>query len=119
MQPNAMPSETANFDVLLVGSQFSMWHRSFGPQPMPQNEISDLESLFRSVREQRAQRVPERGLWFSSWVTIGSKGGAHLCCNFMNEPKILDERPIIPTSDYERDLSTFPRSKHWMPDWLG
>jgi hypothetical protein len=118
VKPNAEPWETANFDVLLVGTQFRMWHRSFGPKPMPQNEISDLESLFRSVREERARMNPERGLWFSAWAKIGSHGGANLCCNFMDEPKILDERPIIPTSDYEGDLSVFPRSRHWMPEWL-
>jgi hypothetical protein len=118
VKPNAQPWETANFEVLLVGTQFKMWHRSFGPKPMPQSEISDLEGLFRSVREQRAQQIPERGLWFSSWVKVGSQGGAILCCNFMGEPKILDERPNIPASDYERDLSVFPRSEHWTPEWL-
>jgi hypothetical protein len=118
VKPNAKPWETANFDVLLVGSQFKMWHRSFGPKPMPQSEISDLESLFRSVRDQRAQKLPERGLWFSAWVKVGAQGGASLCCNFMDEPEILDERPTIPRSDYEHDLSAYPRSKHWMPNWL-
>jgi hypothetical protein len=118
VKPNAEPWETAKFDVLLVGTQFKMWHRSFGPKPMPHDEIYDLEFLFRSVREQRARRFPERGLWFSSWVTVGSQGGAVLCCNFMDEPRILDERPIISASDYERDLSAFPRSKHWKPKWL-
>jgi hypothetical protein len=105
-------------DVLLVGSQFKMWYSSYGPKPMPQDEISDLEPLFRSVREQRAQKIPERGLWFSSRVRIGSQGGANLCCNFMDEPRILDIQPMIPRSDYERDLSAFPRSKQWMPEWL-
>jgi hypothetical protein len=118
VKPNAQPWETANFDVLLVGTQFKMWHRSFGPKPMPQDEIGDLESLFRSVRQQRAQKIPERGLWFSSWVKVGAQGGAILCCNFMDEPQILDQRPSIPASDYERDLSAFPRSKHWIPERL-
>jgi hypothetical protein len=118
VKPNSQPWETANFDVLLVGTQFKMWHRSFGPKPMPQNDISALEGLFRSVREQRAKKFPERGLWFSSWVKVGLQGGAILCCNFMDEPKILDERPIIPTSDYELDLSAFPRSQHWTPEWF-
>ena len=118
VKPNAKPWETANFDVLLVGTQFKMWHRSFGPKPMSEAEISDLEPLFRSIREQRVQKLPERGSWFSSWVRIGSKGGANLCCNFVEEPRILDERPVIPRTDYERDLRDFPRSKHWMPEWL-
>jgi hypothetical protein len=118
VKPNAMAWETAAFDVLLVGTQFKMWHRSFGPKPMPHKDTADLEVLFRSVREQRAQKIPDRGLWFSSFVSIGSQGGATLCCNFMDEPEILDERITIPASDYERDLSSFPRSKHWMPEWL-
>ena len=118
LKPDAEPWETENFDVLLVGTQFRMWHRSFGPQPMQQSEISDLEPLFRSVREQRAKKFPDRGLWFSAWVTVGPQGGAVLSCNFMDAPKILDERPIIPISDYQIDLSAYPRSKHWMPEWL-
>jgi hypothetical protein len=118
VKPNAQPWETANFDVFLVGTQFKMWHRSFGPKPMPPSEVADLESIFRSVREQRARKFPERGLWFTAWVTIGTRGGANLSCNFMDEPKILDERPVVATSDYRIDLATFPRSKYWMPVWL-
>jgi hypothetical protein len=118
VKPNAQPWETANFDVLLVGTQFRMWHRSFGPKPMPESELTDLEGLFRSVREQRAQKFPERGLWFTSWVTVGLLGGANLCCNFMDKPKILDEQPVVPANDYQRDLAAFPRSKHWIPDWF-
>jgi hypothetical protein len=118
VKPNAQPWETADFGVLLVGTQFRMWHASFGPTPMPQNELSDLECLFRSVREQRAKKIPERGLWFSSWVKVGSEGGAVLCCNFMDQPEILGQRPTILLSDYKRDLSASPRSEHWMPKWL-
>jgi hypothetical protein len=118
VKPNARSWETADFDVLLVGTQFNMWHRSHGANLLPHDQISDLEPLFRSIRERRAEKTPERGLWFSSWVKVGSQGGAVLCCNFMDEPKILDERPIIPAGDYQRDLSKFPRSKHWFPVWL-
>jgi hypothetical protein len=118
VKPNAEPWETAAFDVLLVGTQFKMWHRSFGPQPMPPIEVADLEPLFRSIREQRAHRFPGRGLWFTSWVTVGSHGGAKLSCNFMEQPTILDERPMVPNSDYELDFRDFPRSNHWMPEWF-
>ena len=118
VKPNAELWETANFDVLLVGEQFRLWHRSWGLQPMPQNEAADLQSLFRSVREQRANRVPERGLWLSAWVKVGTRGGANLCCNFMEKPEFLGERPVIPARDYEQDQSAFPRSAHWMPKWL-
>ncbi len=118
VSPNAKAWQTANFDVLLVGTQFRMWHRSHGPQPMPQNETADLESLFRSVRAERAKKTPERGVWFYSWVRVGSQGGANLCCNFMDEPKVMEERLDVPICDYERDLHDFPRSKHWMPEWI-
>jgi len=118
VKPNADPWEIANFDVLLVGKQFKMWHRSFGPQAMPQNDVSAVEGLFRAIREQRAKKIPERGLWISSSVKVGSQGGAILCCNFMDEPKILDEWIIVQTSDYKLDLAIFPRSQHWTPEWL-
>ena len=118
IKPNAQLWETANFDVLLVGTQFKMWHRTFGPTPMTQDEVADLEVPFRTVRERRAQKSPARGLWFSAWVRIGSQGGANICCNFMDEPKIGDEKPVIPASDYERDFIASPRSTHWIPEWL-
>jgi hypothetical protein len=85
---------------------------------MSYDKVADLEGLFRSVREQRARKMPERGLWFSSWVKVGLQGGATLCCNFLDEPERLGEGPAIHFSDYKRDLSVFPRSEHWMPDWL-
>ena len=118
VKPNAERWETANFDVLLVGTQFKVWHRSFGPKPMPQDEVDQLEALFRTVREQRAHSLPERGLWFSAWVKVGPSGGAQLSCNFMDRPKILDEFPFISPDDHARDLKAFPRSRHWMPKWL-
>lgn len=111
------PWETKCFDVLLVGTQFQMWQRKFGPIPMESEKVIGLEPFFRAVREERAHDFPERGLWFSAWIEIRSEGGANLCCNFMDEPKIMDEPLSIPLSDYELDMARFPRSKHWMPRW--
>jgi hypothetical protein len=116
--PNTPDWQTSCFDVLLVGTRFWMWHRSHGPQPMPAQDVAELEPLFRTAREQRARKNPERGLWFYAWTRVGAIGGANLCCQFMEEPKILDETPSIPTSDYRLDLQAFPRSRHWMPKWL-
>jgi hypothetical protein len=118
VKPNAKPWETANFDVVLVGAAFRMWHRSFGPKLMPHEEVAHLEGLFRSVRENRAKPMPERGLWLSASVRIGSQGGANLCCNFLNEPKVSDEIIRISASDYRQDLSAFPRSRHWELKWF-
>jgi hypothetical protein len=118
VKPNAKEWETEAFDVLLVGSQFKIWHRSYGLKPIPQEDVSELERLFRLVREYRAASNSDRGLWFSSFVRIGSDGGAVLCCNFMDQPVFLDQKPIIPAADYEQDLRAFPRSQHWMPEWL-
>lgn len=117
VKPNAEPWETANFDVLLVGTQFRMSH-SNRPQAMPAKEVAGFESLFRAVREERARKFPDRGLWFTARVTVGAEGGAYIACNFMDEPKIPDDQPPIPASDYKLDLKAFPRSKHWTPKWL-
>ncbi len=117
-KPDAKAYETNCFDVLLVGSQFKMWRRSYGPQPMAPDEVADLEPLFRSLREERARKVPERGLWFYSWVKVGATGGATLCCDFMKEPDLDNQTPLISASDYAIDLKAFPRSQHWYPDWL-
>jgi len=118
LKPNPEPWDTACFDVLLVGAQFRMWHRSYGLKPIPDAEAAALEVHFRAVREQRARRFPDRGLWFSAWVKVGATGGAVLCCNYMDQPEFLDQKPIIPGAEYQRDLRAFPRSEHWMPDWL-
>ena len=118
VKADAQPWETTNFDVLLVGSRFEIWHRSYGLHALPTDEIPELERLFRSVREERAQVEPKRGLWFSTWVKVGAEGGAVLCCNFMDEPNFLDYKPLIPVADYMQDLQSFPRSNHWIPEWL-
>jgi hypothetical protein len=118
LKPNAKPWERTAFDVLLVGTQFKMWRRSFGPKLMADAEVADLESLFRAARLDRARHTPDRGLWFSAWVTVGAEGAVNLSCNFMDEPKIADEHPAVPIADYERDLKDFPRSEYWMPWWL-
>jgi hypothetical protein len=118
LKPDAEPWERAFFDVLLVGTQFNVWRRHYGVLPMPVNEVAALEPLFRALREQRAREVPERGAWFSAWVTVGAEGVANLSCNFMEQPKFLDQRPVIPARDYALDLRNFPRSQHWLPTWL-
>jgi hypothetical protein len=92
----------AGFPVPVLLLEFASWLK------FRHGDISGVEGLFRAVREQRAKKTPERGLWFSSSVKVGSQGGAVLCCNFMDEPKILDERPTIPAADYELDLQAFP-----------
>jgi hypothetical protein len=109
---------TANFDVVLVGSQFHMWHRSFGPKRLAATLVTDLEPLFREDRERRARRCPERGLWFQAWVTVMRSGGAGMRCEFFDEPKVMDERPPIALEDYQADLDAFPRDAFWLPDWL-
>ncbi len=118
LKPGAQEWETATFAVLLVGTQFRVWHHKLGPKPLAENQVGDLEALFRAARKGRAERMPERGLWFSAFVRVGNAGAAHLCCNFMDEPRILDEPLPVPIADYKRDLIEFPRSAHWMPAWL-
>jgi hypothetical protein len=118
VKADAQPWETSTFDVLLVGSRFEIWHRFYGLHALPTDEVRELERLFRSVRDERAQVEPKRGLWFSTWVKVGAQGGAVLCCNFMDRPSYLDQEPLISTADFEQDFRAFPRSEHWMPDWL-
>ncbi len=61
---------TGCIEIELFGNKFKIWHRDYGPQPLSCSEIADLESQFRLVRAQRARMYPERGLWFSAWVTV-------------------------------------------------
>jgi hypothetical protein len=109
---------TSSFDVVLVGSYFQVWHRRFGPQLLKPRTVAALEPLFRKDRERRARLHPERGLWFYSWVTVSTTGGASLCSDFFQEPKVFDRTPAIPVGEYEVDLTAFPRSPFWMPKWL-
>jgi hypothetical protein len=116
--PDAPDWLTTSFDVLLVGTQFRIWHRVHGPKRLPDEDVAALEPLFRMAREQRARKNPERGLWFYAWTKVGGKGGANLCCEFMEEPRVSDETQNIPTSDFQLDLQAYPRSEHWIPKWL-
>ena len=118
LKPAAQPWERAAFDILCVGSQFQVWRRHFGVVPLPATEQAKLEPLFRRVRDERARKFPDRGLWFSSWVTVGTTGSAVLSCDFMKVPKFLDVDPAVPIEEYEKDLRAFPRSTYWFPKWL-
>ena len=106
------------FDVLVVGNWFQMWHRYRALIPLPSDLAADLKPLVRADRERRARRHPERGLWFTSWLTINRAGGAQLHCNFYDLPKIFNTTPDIALEDYRADLAAFPRAQYWMPPWL-
>ncbi len=118
LQPNAEAWDRECFDVLLVGSHFQMWHRSYGPKDMPRSDYQELEPLFRALREQRVKQMPERGAWFYAWVCIYPTLPASLACEFMKHPKIGEVIPELSDSDLRLDLLKYPRTAYWMPAWL-
>jgi hypothetical protein len=109
---------TANFDVVIVGNTFQMWHRHYGPQRLPSTRVADLEPLLREDRSRRARLHPERGLWFQAYVSVLQTGGAHIRADFWNEPSVGDKMVRIADREYGADNALFPRSKHWTPAWL-
>jgi hypothetical protein len=107
------------FDAVMVGTRFEMWQRSRGPQPLAPGAVADLEPLLRADRERRARKVPERGVWFQSWIKVGATGGARVNGDFIGRPKVGDRVVPIPLQAFREDLAAFPRSAYWMPEWLG
>lgn len=118
LKPDAEEWNSECFDVLLVGNHFQMWHRSYGPQAMPRKDYQELEPLFRTLRDQRVEQMPERGAWFYAWVSVYPNSPATLACEFMSHPKVGDDVPEISDSDLQLDLAKYPRSVYWMPEWL-
>ena len=63
-------------------------------------------------------RMPERGACFTAHVQVYATDAAHIKCEYRNRPKIGGEIPEIALEQYLNDLREFPRTPHWMPDWL-
>jgi hypothetical protein len=118
ISPDAPVWKAENFDVLLVGNVFMMWHRRFGPQSLPHAQVQHLLPLFQEDRLRRCGQFPERGHWWTSWVSVFKDGGARLSSEFYREPEIQDMRFVIPATEFRNDLSQFPKSDYWTDAWL-
>ncbi len=105
----------SNFDIVLVGSKFEIYHRFYGKQQI--SDSNSFELIFRKIREKRAVQNPQRGFWFSAVVNLYPDGEINIICHFDDqEPNFEREQPTL--DDFLIDLNQFPKSSRWIPVWL-
>ena len=65
-----------------------------------------------------AQADPHRGAWLWShfWMEA-SDGVLHQECDWMREPVIDDDAPVM-DGDAALELDYFPRDPQWIPEWM-
>jgi len=65
-----------------------------------------------------AQADPRRGAWLWShfWMEA-SDGVLHQECDWMREPVIDDDEPVM-DGDAALELDYFPRDPEWIPEWM-
>ena len=77
---------------------------------------SDLSFTMYDIRP--AQADPRRGAWLWShfWMEA-SDGVLHQECDWMREPVIDDDEPVM-DGDAALELDYFPRDPEWIPEWM-
>lgn len=84
----------------------------------------DVDELAAQLREVMAD--PERGTWFSLVLTLAADGS--FTARFNTDRRVVDDAAspfeasgddVVPTdADYAADLTRFPRSEKYRPEWL-
>ena len=65
-----------------------------------------------------AQADPRRGAWLWSHLWMeASEGVLHQECDWMREPVIDDDEPVM-DGDAALELDYFPRDPEWIPEWM-
>ncbi|WP_172916164.1 hypothetical protein [Capnocytophaga canimorsus] len=76
---------------------------------------SDVAFEALKLREEMYKLSPEKGAWFSVFLTIESNGQFHTHFEYDEKPKF----DIEPSKEkYIDDLKTFPREEHLISQWL-
>ena len=77
---------------------------------------SDLSFTMYDIRP--AQADPHRGAWlYSHFWMEASDGVLHQECDWMREPVIDDDAPVM-DGDAALELDYFPRDPEWIPEWM-
>jgi hypothetical protein avisC_05318 len=77
---------------------------------------SDLSFTMYDIRP--AQADPHRGAWlYSHFWMEASDGVLHQECDWMREPVIDDDEPVM-DGDAALELDYFPRDPEWIPEWM-
>ena len=76
----------------------------------------DLSFTMYDIRP--AQADPHRGAWlYSHFWMEASDGVLHQECDWMREPVIDDDEPVM-DGDAALELDYFPRDPEWIPEWM-
>ena len=77
---------------------------------------SDLSFTMYDIRPTQADPVRGAWLWSHLWMEA-SDGVLHQECDWMREPVIDDDEPVM-DGDAALELDQFPRDPEWIPEWM-
>ena len=77
---------------------------------------SDLSFTMYDIRPSQADPVRGAWLWSHLWMEA-SDGVLHQECDWMREPVIDDDAPVM-DGDAALELDYFPRDPQWIPEWM-
>lgn len=103
-----------SFHASCLADRVELWP---APERVPGHQAAALAPLVEQYRVQRAATLPGRGGFYNAWFSRGPDGWMPPECTFEFPPRFPGAPPAT-REEYLSDLSAFPRSDRWMPDWL-
>ena len=103
-----------SFRASCLADRVELWP---DPEPVPADHAAVVAPLVRRYRAQRAAALPGRGGFYDVWFSQGPEGWMPPEGTFEFPPRFPGAPPAT-REDYLADLSAFPRTERWMPDWL-
>lgn len=81
----------------------------------PEENGEDITLLIKSLREEMYNFSPNKGAWYTAYITILNNGKFQTNFDYENKPEFKYE----PSKDkFEDDIKTFPRDESLIPSWL-
>lgn len=81
----------------------------------PEGNGNDITLLIKKLREKMCKASPNKGAWYTAYITILKNGNFQTSFDYENKPEFKYE----PSKDkFEDDLNTFPREESLVPIWL-
>lgn len=81
----------------------------------PEANGDDITLLIKNLREEMYSSAPNKGAWFTAYITILNNGKYQTSFDYENKPEFKYE----PSKDkFIDDINRFPREESLMPNWL-
>lgn len=94
---------------LQIASQ-AIFDNDVRPLPEPIENIAP-----HLIKLRIATAKPDRGAWFSAFLSITPNGQFHISLDYDNEPRLTHK---LPAKTWTTELKRFPRNKKNIPNWL-